>query len=129
MCDGRRSRPGVLERRTDHWHLNVRQVLLQLGASTRTPRSRWRTAVPVPHIEMKGNGTAHTPARTADAHGHRTEKRPPVLEPLCNHLFHRLSRPPVHQLSRSLSVGFTGVETPDLALGAVIDDARVRPAI
>ena len=40
--DGRCSHPGGLERRKDHRHLNVRQVLLQLAASTRTPRSRWR---------------------------------------------------------------------------------------
>ena len=64
MYDRGRSHPGGLERRRDHGHLNVRQVLGQLAPSTRTPRSRWQATVPVPHIEMKGNGTAHTPART-----------------------------------------------------------------
>ena len=60
-------------------------------------------SVPVPHIEMKGNGTTSIPARITKSHGDRTEKRPPVLELLCNHPFHRLSRPKVNQLSRSLS--------------------------
>ena len=66
--------------------LNVRQFLLQGFASTCAPRSQRRTVVPVPHIEMKGNGTAHTSATPA-AHGRRTEKRPPVLAPRCDDRF------------------------------------------
>ena len=93
-----------MEPREGHRNLHVRHVLHQLAASVQTPRSPVaEAAVPVPHIEMKGNGTPHMPARTTEAHGDRTEKRPPVLEPLCNRPFHRLSRPQAHQLSRSLS--------------------------